>query len=392
MMRPEVATVLLSAAEARRLVRRIVGHLDTARALILELYEREGWRALGYNSWRSCVAAEFGQSQSNLYRQLEAARAEREISRNSGNERLPPLRDYHLLQIAQLPLEQRREIALELAPELSQKQLRTIIVDKQRTAAARRLPAAPSETAPLPALVRVDCGDTAALVWPSDQVHLIVTSIPYGLEVNASGYVDLEYAELLERIPRWAAEWYRVARKPGGRLVVVCPFDRTRPPEAFVAGDVQQRILSAGWTFKRLGIWHDGSAGTGTDRGSESPSAPNLAVPAEALLLFHAGQWRDPAEDHPDGHDLEHQDWLEWTGPRGLWSIPGAHHSEYPAVFPMELADRLIRVFSWRGATVADPMAGSGTVGAAALDVGNRTVWLNDINPHAVALIRRRLA
>jgi hypothetical protein len=40
---------------------------------------RRGWVALGYESWRECVAAEFGQSQAYLYRQLAAAMIEREL-------------------------------------------------------------------------------------------------------------------------------------------------------------------------------------------------------------------------------------------------------------------------------------------------------------------------
>src|SRR5205807_1142448 len=57
--------------EARQCVERINHHLDEARALLLDLYEREGWRALGYASWRECVAGEFPKwRQSYLYYQL----------------------------------------------------------------------------------------------------------------------------------------------------------------------------------------------------------------------------------------------------------------------------------------------------------------------------------
>ncbi len=171
--------------------------------------------------------------------------------------------------------------------------------------------------------------------------------------------------------------------------MVVAPFDRSRPPEAFVAADFSSRIVAAGWSFKRCGIWHDGSAGAGTVRGSESPAAPNLATPAEALLLFHAGEWQDP--DPSTGHDLDHDSWLAWCGPRWLWPIPGTYDRQYPAVFSIDLAERLIRLLSWRGAVVADPMAGRGTVGLAALRVGSRRVWLADANPTAVELMQRRL-
>jgi hypothetical protein len=68
-------------ADARSLLERIRAHINDARTLVLELYERKGWLALGYNSWRECVVAEFDQSKSHLYRLLDAARAERFLFR-----------------------------------------------------------------------------------------------------------------------------------------------------------------------------------------------------------------------------------------------------------------------------------------------------------------------
>ena len=71
---------LMTADEARASVAQINSHMNSARALLLDLYERRGWAALGYQSWRECVTAEFEQSQAYLYRQLQAAEIERRIS------------------------------------------------------------------------------------------------------------------------------------------------------------------------------------------------------------------------------------------------------------------------------------------------------------------------
>lgn len=79
----------MNRVEARLCVDAIHDHLRKARAQILELYEREGWKALGYASWRECVTAEFEQSQSQLYRQLAAAFVERVISPNGEIGTLP---------------------------------------------------------------------------------------------------------------------------------------------------------------------------------------------------------------------------------------------------------------------------------------------------------------
>ena len=71
---------LMTEHEARDCVQRINSGLEDVRVQLLELYEREGWRALGYPSWRECATTEFHQSQAYLYRQLQAAQVESEIS------------------------------------------------------------------------------------------------------------------------------------------------------------------------------------------------------------------------------------------------------------------------------------------------------------------------
>jgi len=79
----------LTQAEAQELVGRIDHHLTSAeyqlsaaRELIWQLKEYGGWKALGYKSWNACVQAEFEQSSASVYRQLNAALVELELSPN----------------------------------------------------------------------------------------------------------------------------------------------------------------------------------------------------------------------------------------------------------------------------------------------------------------------
>jgi hypothetical protein len=106
----------LTRTEARSLVERIRSHINNARALVLELYEKEGWKALGYNSWRECVVAEFDQSQAHLYRLLKAAEVERNISPIGENgkctivQNAEPICEAVLRPLASLEPEQQREV------------------------------------------------------------------------------------------------------------------------------------------------------------------------------------------------------------------------------------------------------------------------------------------
>lgn len=70
---------LMTAEEARTCIADIHTLEKTRRARLLELYERRGWAALGYASWRECASTEFDQSENYLYRELEAAKVESRI-------------------------------------------------------------------------------------------------------------------------------------------------------------------------------------------------------------------------------------------------------------------------------------------------------------------------
>jgi len=60
---------------------------------------------------------------------------------------------------------------------------------------------------------------------------------------------------------------------------------------------------------------------------------------------------------------------------RQLWDdINGEPQVDHPAPFPVELAERLIRMFSFVGDTVLDPFAGIGTTSVAASRIGRNSI------------------
>jgi len=69
----------LSPKEARYVCDQIKYNERSNRQLLLVLWEGEGWRALGYKSWRECVAEEFQQSQRHCYQLLAAAQVGRNL-------------------------------------------------------------------------------------------------------------------------------------------------------------------------------------------------------------------------------------------------------------------------------------------------------------------------
>lgn len=100
-----VGVPMMDETEARSCVTRIKTRIDIARGELLELHDREGWRALGYKNWSECARGEFGMSVATLYRQLEAA----EIMRSMGDSQIENLPTSHLQAVKHLAPEQRVE-------------------------------------------------------------------------------------------------------------------------------------------------------------------------------------------------------------------------------------------------------------------------------------------
>lgn len=79
--------------------------------------------------------------------------------------------------------------------------------------------------------------------------------------------------------------------------------------------------------------------------------------------MFSAG-----VEEYKEKSKLTSDEWKEWT--KTVWSIANTTDKVHPAVFPIEIPYRLIRLFSFYGETVVDPFSGTATTGKAALLTG----------------------
>lgn len=57
-----------------------------------------------------------------------------------------------------------------------------------------------------------------------------------------------------------------------------------------------------------------------------------------------------------------------------IWKITPAHCKEHPAIFPSELAEKVITYYSFKNDVVLDPFGGMGTTAKAAVKLGRRFV------------------
>lgn len=82
----------------------------------------------------------------------------------------------------------------------------------------------------------------------------------------------------------------------------------------------------------------------------------------EDLYVF----WK-PGEYTVNRNKMTNKEWKDW-GYRGIWEIPSVKkNDDHEAKFPVELASRVIKLYSELGDTVLDPFMGSGTTALAAI-------------------------
>ena len=95
--------------------------------------------------------------------------------------------------------------------------------------------------------------------------------------------------------------------------------------------------------------------------------------------------------EHPDQQALQEsriEDGYEITN---IWKITPAHNKHHPAVFPIELAEKVIKYYSIKNDVVLDPFAGSGTTGRAAVKL-NRRFALFEQDENYVNLMKKEFA
>ena len=89
-------------------------------------------------------------------------------------------------------------------------------------------------------------------------------------------------------------------------------------------------------------------------------------IPDASLMCHDYRHLTDPINEstcHEKNICIKDSDW--WF--QQIWNIPGASLKHHQAPFPLDLAVRLVRMFSFVGDTVLDPFCGTGTTMIASL-------------------------
>lgn len=249
---------------------------------------------------------------------------------------------------------------------------------------------------------------TLAGVAPNS-VHLVLTSPPYWTlkeyrhsEAQMGHFEDYDFfLHELDKVWRRCFD----ALVPGGRVICVvgdvCLSRRKNNGRHTVVplhASIQEHCRDIGFDNLAPIIWnkianvvHEVQNGGAGFLGK--PYEPNAVIKNDIefiLMERKPGGYRSPSNAArllSIISDENHKAWFSqiWTG------LTGASTRKHPAPYPQELAERLIRMFSFAGDTVLDPFSGTGTTTVAAIACGRNSIGY-EIDDHYVDIARNRIS
>jgi site-specific DNA-methyltransferase (adenine-specific) len=228
--------------------------------------------------------------------------------------------------------------------------------------------------------------DARKMTVPSNSIGLAFTSPPYNVGKAYSDDLSMaDYTALIEQVAR---QVYRVL-VPGGRYVINIANVGRRPYIPMTAMFYQLHT-SMGFLPVAEIIWRKAKgAGGNCAWGSwQSAKAPSVRDVHEYLLVFAKGQFGRPDIGKST---MSGEEFMQST--LSVWDIApeSARRIGHPAPFPMALAERVIKLYSYEWDVVLDPFCGSGTTCVAAKKLARHYVGY-DISDEYCKLAERRLA
>ncbi len=220
----------------------------------------------------------------------------------------------------------------------------------------------------------------------SEVIDIIITSPPYNAAHNYDNYNDnLDFSDYLQNMKEIFIETYRVL-KVGGRICVNVPFaikNKESKNVTFIAHHIASLLNDIGFRDFEWITWHKGKnmnhfQGNNTAWGSwKSPSCPSFRPLGEAVMVFYKEERRHIGDK--EKIDITGNEFKEWT--KNTWYFNeeektiyedllcvsnNAKKTIHPAPFPVELVERLLKLYSYEDEIVLDPFNGIGTTTYAA--------------------------
>lgn len=218
--------------------------------------------------------------------------------------------------------------------------------------------------------------DAGVPALSNESIALTFTSPPYWNFVDYAGSKGVGYEESYKEYINSLFKLFKEIEKktiPGGRMVINASNMKSRKSIEGVSfvypivADIISKAQKAGFTFFDEIVWVKGGANAGALNGRVlfgsypyPPTPKILDSTFENILVFtKPGKREKVSSEVKDRSQLTKDEWRAFT--KGIWEIPPDKDPHHPATFPMEIADRIVRMYSFADDLVLDPFAGSGT-------------------------------
>jgi len=236
---------------------------------------------------------------------------------------------------------------------------------------------------------------------PDKSVHLMVTSPPYFNAPFDYKEVFKNYDQYLGVLNRVAKELFRVL--DDGRIAVLNIDDMLVNSEKFpIVADATKIFQNAGFRYRDRIIWKKPDGYLRISRRSgvllQNPY-PMYFYPdnlLESIIIFQKGKfdYHSILKYSRESSKINVKEFSDNKWYMTLWEmtnvLPGSELEKDIAAFPEELPYRFIKLFSYKGETVLDPFAGSGTTMKIARDLGRNSIGI-EIKKSLIPIIKKKV-
>ncbi|MEI0488473.1 site-specific DNA-methyltransferase [Brachyspira pulli] len=225
--------------------------------------------------------------------------------------------------------------------------------------------------------------------FPDNCIDIVLTSPPYnfGIEYKNTDDVNI-WKDYFDKLFLIFKECIRILKNSGRIIINVQPMFSDYIPTHHL---ISNFFIKEGLIWKGEIIWEKNNYNCKycTWGSWKSPSAPYLKYSWEFVEIFCKNSLKKTGDKN--NIDIEGEEFKKWV--YGKWSIaPERNMKKYnhDAMFPEELVNRLLKLFSYKNDIVLDPFNGVGTTTKVSKKLGRRFIGI-DISEEYCQTAEKRL-
>lgn len=235
---------------------------------------------------------------------------------------------------------------------------------------------------------------------PDESVHLTFTSPPY---YNARDYsIYSSYREYLNFLKEVFKEVYRITKEGRFFLLNTSPIIIPRVGRQYsskrypIPYDVHPILINMGWEFIDDIVWEKPEASAKNRNAGFLQHRKPLGYkpnPCTECVMVYRKKTDKLIDWNMKQYDKKIVEESKINGDfesSNIWKIDPTFDKTHSAVFPLELCNKVIKFYSFKGDLVFDPFAGSGTFGKSAINL-DRFFFLTEKEKRYIERIKENL-